>query len=158
MKCREVNHMVKRTTWEGCNMGKKSRCGTEVSGKPKMAKQAHTFIRPRTMLLWVIAIADFIGVWPLAYINWIKIDIDDHQEIMIFEVYAESTTFFWRIGGERIVFFFPAKRKDTREHFGFENVHVLNFASRALFWEMFTGKKKNSRVKFLKMFTGAFHG
>ena len=31
------------------------------------------------------------------------------------------------------VFFFPVKRKDTRAHFGFENVHVLDFASRAVF-------------------------
>ena len=31
------------------------------------------------------------------------------------------------------VFFFPVKRKDTRDHFGFENDHVLDFASRAVF-------------------------
>ena len=41
-----------------------------------------------------------------------------------------------------VLIFFPVKRKDNREHFVFENVHVLNFASRVVFGEMFTGKKK----------------
>ena len=40
------------------------------------------------------------------------------------------------------MFFFPVKRKETREHFGFENVQVLNFAPRVVFGEMFTGKNK----------------
>ena len=40
------------------------------------------------------------------------------------------------------VFFFFVKRKDTRGHFGFENVHVLNFVHGRFFEKMFTGKKK----------------
>ena len=56
------------------------------------------------------------------------------------------------------VFFSPVKRKDTREHFGFENVHVLNFASRAVFWEMFTGKKKNHGWNFWKCSRALFTG
>ena len=40
------------------------------------------------------------------------------------------------------------KRKDTRDHFGFENDHVLHFASRAVFGEMFKGKKINSGWNF----------
>ena len=39
-------------------------------------------------------------------------------------------------------YFFPVKRKDTRDHLGFENDHVLNFASRVVFGDMFTGKNK----------------
>ena len=36
-------------------------------------------------------------------------------------------------GYAQCIFFFPVKRKDNREHFGFEIIHVLNFASRAVF-------------------------
>ena len=39
-------------------------------------------------------------------------------------------------------FFFPVKRKDAREKFDIEDVHVLNFASRVSLGEMFTGQKK----------------
>ena len=157
MKCREVNHMVKRTTWEGCNMGKKSRCGTEVSGKPKMAKQAHTFIRPRTMLLWVITIADFIGVWPLAYINWIKNryrwpsgDYDIWSICRVNNILLEDR-------GERIVFF----SREMKRHpwtFRFWKCSRAKFRFTSAFLRNVHGQKKKSRVKFLKMFTGAFHG
>ena len=58
----------------------------------------------------------------------------------------------------RQCFFFSVKRKDTREHFGFENVHVLNFASRADFGEMFTGKKKNHGWNFWKCSRALFTG
>ena len=68
-------------------------------------------------------------------------------------------TYLQLITRSRTVFiFFPVKRKDTREHFGFENDHGLNFASRAVFWEMITGKKKLHGWNFWKWSRALFTG